>query len=92
MVGLYSADGLLCERVDLNFGFLCGRDRNVCASKDVGCLPSKGGVGLADTARTASLPEMSRESGDKSDRHLERERERETLRAENRIYFPTRCI
>jgi hypothetical protein len=37
----------MCERIDLNFEFLCAGDRNVCASK--------GGVGMDDAIQRASL-------------------------------------
>ena len=35
----------MCERIVLNFEFLCGEDRNVCASEEVGVVIQKAVLG-----------------------------------------------
>ena len=50
----------MCERMVLNFEFLCGEDRNVCASKEMGVLLERAVLGWMTRSREPLFRDVSR--------------------------------
>ena len=79
----------MCERIALNFEFLCGEDRNVCASKEVGVLLQKAVLGWMDEViQRASLQRCVESLAIK----MIVNRQSDSVCLGNRIYFLNRSI